>query len=330
MVNARQAAAGPAIRLHHARSQRNPTLRYRSEDKDMRQSMTGFASGQGEALGLTWTWDLRSVNARGLDIRARVPDWVDGLEQALRTLISKRLSRGNVTVSLRLQSNGSEPAQELNEAHLDRVLSAMLRIEAEAMTRGLSLTASSAADLITVRGVMDAPHQQSDPAEVRAALVANFGPVLDSFIASRQAEGAALADVLTAQVAEIAELTRQAAEVAEARKEEQAERMRAAMARVLEGADSIDEQRVAQELALIAVKADVTEEIDRLRTHVDAAQALLAADGAVGRKLDFLMQEFNREANTLCSKAQSASLTAVGLELKTVIEKMREQVQNVE
>ena len=296
----------------------------------MRQSMTGFASGQGEALGLTWTWDLRSVNARGLDIRVRVPDWVDGLEQTLRALVTKRVARGSVTVSLRLQSNGTEPAQELNEAQLDRVLTAMMHIEAEAMARGLSLTASSAADLITVRGVMDIAHQQSDPAEVRAALVADFAPVLDSFIASRNSEGAALEDVLNGQVDQIAALVSQADTVAEARKDEQADRMRAAMARVVDAHDGIDEQRIAQELALIAVKADVTEEIDRLRTHVDAARALLGAGGAVGRKLDFLMQEFNREANTLCSKAQSAPLTAVGLELKTVIEQMREQVQNVE
>jgi uncharacterized protein (TIGR00255 family) len=296
----------------------------------MRQSMTGFASGQGEAMGLTWSWDLRSVNARGLDIRVRVPDWIDGLEQALRALISKRVARGSVTVSLRLQSTGADVAQELNEAQLDRVLTAMLRIEAEAMARGLSLTASSAADLITVRGVMDAPQQQSDPAEVRTALVSDFAPVLDSFIASRQSEGAALVDVLRGQVDQIAELVAQADRVAEARKDEQAARLHSAMARILDAQDSVDEQRVAQELALIAVKADVTEEIDRLRTHVDAARELLAADGAVGRKLDFLMQEFNREANTLCSKAQSAPLTAVGLELKTVIEQMREQVQNVE
>ena len=296
----------------------------------MRQSMTGFASGQGDALGLSWSWDLRSVNARGLDIRVRVPDWVDGLEQALRTQITKRIARGSVTVSLRLHSNGTDAVQELNEAQLDRVLTAMLRIEAEAMARGLSLTASSAADLITVRGVMDTAHQQTDPAEIRAALVADFDPLLDSFIASREAEGAALVDVLGGQLDRISALVADADTVADARKDEQAERMRAAMARVMDNQDSVDEQRVAQELALIAVKADVTEEIDRLRTHVEAARALLGEKGAVGRKLDFLMQEFNREANTLCSKAQSAPLTAVGLELKTVIEQMREQVQNVE
>lgn len=296
----------------------------------MRQSMTGFASGQGEALGLSWSWDLRSVNARGLDIRVRVPDWIDGLEQALRTRITTTLARGSVTVSLRLASNGAEAAQDLNEAQLDRVLNAMLRIESEAMVRGLSLTASSAADLITVRGVMDVPQQQSDPAEVRAVLLRDFEPVLESFVASRHSEGAALFVVLSGQLDQIADLVTQSAKVAETRKDEQAERMRAALARVMEAQESVDEQRVAQELALIAVKADVTEEIDRLRAHVDAARGLLQADGAVGRKLDFLMQEFNREANTLCSKAQSSALTAVGLALKSVIEQMREQVQNVE
>ena len=296
----------------------------------MRQSMTGFASGQGEALGLGWSWDLRSVNARGLDIRVRVPDWIDGLEQALRTRITKTLARGSVTVSLRLASNGADAAQDLNEAQLDRVLRAMLRIESEAMMRGLSLTASSAADLIALRGVMDVPQQQSDPAAVRATLLIDFEPVLASFVASRRSEGAALVDVLTSQLDQITDLVTQSAKVAETRKDEQAERMRAALARVMETQDSVDEQRVAQELALIAVKADVTEEIDRLRAHVEAARALLQTEGAVGRKLDFLMQEFNREANTLCSKAQSAPLTAVGLELKSVIEQMREQVQNVE
>ncbi|MCK0148529.1 YicC family protein [Marivita sp. S6314] len=292
--------------------------------------MTGFASGQGEALGLSWTWDLRSVNNRGLDIRIRVPDWIEGLEQALRAMLSKRVARGSITVSLRLQSNTSEPTQELNEGQLDRVLSAMLRIEEEAMARGLSLTASSAADLISVRGVMDVPHQQADPGEVRTVLTRDFEPVLDSFLASRKAEGAALAEVLTGQIAQVSQLVAQATEVAEARKDEQAERMRTAMARVLDAQDGIDEQRIAQELALIAVKVDVTEELDRLTAHVAAATDLLGTKGAVGRKLDFLMQEFNREANTLCSKAQSSLLTAVGLELKSVIEQMREQVQNVE
>ena len=296
----------------------------------MRQSMTGFASGQGEAMGLNWSWDIRSVNARGLDMRLRVPDWIEGLEQALRAEITKQVARGSVTVSLRLQGNSSDTAQELNEAQLDRVLAALTRIEDEAMSRGLTLTATSAAELLALSGVMESPQQGTDPVAIRTHLVRDFTPVLAGFVASRQSEGRALEAVLRDQVAQVADLVGQASQVAEARKSEQADRMRAALARVLDSVDSVDEQRIAQELALIAVKADVTEELDRLRAHVDAANDLLAATGAVGRKLDFLMQEFNREANTLCSKAQSPALTAVGLELKSVLEQMREQVQNVE
>jgi uncharacterized protein (TIGR00255 family) len=296
----------------------------------MRSSMTGFASGQGEAMGLSWSWDVRSVNARGLDVKVRVPDWIEGLDQALRTVVTKRCARGSVTVSLRLQANAGEQVQELNPVQLDRTLTALAQIEEEAMSRGMALTASSAADLMSLRGVMDVPTQQAEPAVVRAHLLADFEPVLESFIASRISEGSALEDVLRSQIAQISDLVGQADEVAEARKGEQADKMRAALARVLDTLDSVDEQRVAQELALIAVKADITEELDRLRAHVDAATDLLGAQGAVGRKLDFLMQEFNREANTLCSKAQSAPLTALGLELKSVIEQMREQVQNVE
>jgi uncharacterized protein (TIGR00255 family) len=296
----------------------------------MRHSMTGFASGQGAAMGLTWSWDIRSVNARGLDVRLRVPDWIEGLEQALRAEIGKQVARGSVTVSLRLQADTSDTAQELNEAQLDRVLNALSRIEEEAMSRGLSLTASSAADLLSVRGLMDSPQQDTDPAEIRAHLLTDFTPVLNSFVASRASEGVALEAVLRDQVAQIEALVTQADALAVSRKTEQADRMRAAMARVLDTTDAIDEPRIAQELALIAVKADITEELDRLRAHVGAAYELLSAKGAVGRKLDFLTQEFNREANTLCSKAQSTPLTAVGLELKTVIDQMREQVQNVE
>ena len=281
-------------------------------------------------MGLAWSWDIRSVNARGLDVKVRVPDWIEGLDQALRAVVSKSVARGTVTVSLRLHTNAGENTHELNPAQLDRTLTALSKIEEEAMARGLTLTASSAADLLALRGVMDVPHQQAEPAKVRAHLLSDFEPVLKSFSASRAGEGAALEDVLRNQIADVSALVAQADDVAEARKDEQADKMRAAMARVLDNNDAIDEQRIAQELALIAVKADVTEELDRLRAHVDAAISLIEAQGAVGRKLDFLMQEFNREANTLCSKAQSPALTAVGLELKSVIEQMREQVQNVE
>lgn len=302
----------------------------------MRHSMTGFAAGQGQASGLAWSWDLRSVNGRGLDTRVRVPDWIDGLDQALRAVISKRVARGAVTVSLRLHSTGTDSAQELKTAQLERVLTALQQVEAEAVARGVTLTASSGVDVLGFRGVMDTPHNPTDPEALRAVLLADFDPVLDSFIAARCSEGAALAAVLTGQIDQIAALISACETAIEARKDDQARRLRAALCRALEAHEAheaheaVDEQRLAQELALIAVKTDVTEELDRLRAHVNAAHALLQTKGAVGRKLDFLMQEFNREANTLCSKSHSTVLTALGLDLKTVIEQMREQVQNME
>ncbi|MWD28885.1 DUF1732 domain-containing protein, partial [Aquicoccus sp. SCR17] len=193
---------------------------------------------------------------------------------------------------------------------------------------------SCAADLLALRGVMEPAQASEDDEAGRAALAravqAGLDAALEDFLEMRRSEGAALAALLEDHLAEIAALTEQAAEEAEARRPEAATALRAALARVMENAENADPDRVAQELALLAVKADVTEELDRLRAHVAAARDLLAAGGAVGRRLDFLMQEFNREANTLCSKSQASVLTATGLELKAVIERMREQVQNVE
>ncbi|MFZ5961732.1 YicC/YloC family endoribonuclease [Thalassococcus sp. BH17M4-6] len=296
----------------------------------MRHSMTGYASGQGSFGAVRWTWDLRGVNGKGRDLRLRVPDWIDGLEPALRGVVSRAVTRGNVTVALRVQGSEEEGALSLSEPQLARVLSAMTRIEAEAMEQGLSLAPATAAQIVALRGVMDTAEPQTDPVALRKALLADFDAVLAAFVQMRAAEGQALAAILTDQLAEIATLTETAAEQAEARRDEQTDRMRGALARVMDNTDGMDAQRIAQELALIAVKADVTEELDRLRAHVAAARDLLQAEGAVGRKLDFLMQEFNREANTLCSKAQSVPLTQTGLALKTVIDQMREQVQNLE
>lgn len=296
----------------------------------MRQSMTGFAAGQGECDGLRWTWDIRSVNAKGLDLRIRVPDWIDGLEAGLRSATIPRVQRGNVTIALRLNGSDDTSAPHLSEPHLRVVLDAMTRIESQAMDAGLSLAPSTAADIVGLRGILEVSAKQTDTTDLRAHLLAEFPAILTDFIAMRQAEGTAVQAILTTQLDQIAALTRQAADLIPDRRREQADKLHAALARVLDNSDGADPQRVAQELALIALKADVTEEIDRLRAHVTAARDLLATDGPIGRKPDFLTQEFNREANTLCSKAQSAPLTAVGLELKTVIDQMREQVQNVE
>jgi uncharacterized protein (TIGR00255 family) len=194
----------------------------------------------------------------------------------------------------------------------------------------MELAPASAADVLAQRGVLAAGEPETDSAPLLAALKDDFESLLEAFGAARSAEGASLGAILAGQVDRIAALAQEARSLAEARRDQAATALREALARLLENAEGIDEARVAQELALLAVKQDVTEELDRLDAHVVAARTLLAEEGPVGRKLDFLMQEFNREANTLCSKAQSAALTRLGLDLKVTIDQMREQVQNVE
>ena len=296
----------------------------------MLHSMTGFAAHKGMADGYSWGWDLRSVNSKGLDLRLRVPDWIEGLEGVLRAELGKNLSRGAVTLSLRVQKDEEGSQQALNPAQLSTVLDAMAEIEAQAMDRGLSLAPSHASDILTFRGVLDTTSVESDTKALRAAILADLPALMDSFVEMRRNEGDALDSVMKDQLNQVESLTKASAAAAEERRDDVAANLRANLARVMENADNIDEARLAQELAMIAVKTDVTEELDRLRAHVDAARDLLAKGSPVGRKLDFLMQEFNREANTLCSKAQSVDLTRIGLDLKAVIDQMREQVQNVE
>ena len=294
------------------------------------RSMTGFAAANGALEPFRWSWDVRSVNGKGLDVRLRVPEWIDGLEAALRPMVLARAARGNVTLSLRVSRDDAVASVTLNTTQMKATVQSLLEIEAEAMEQGLSLAPSRASDIAMMRGVLEQGVTQDDPAPLRAALVAELPAVLEAFDTMRQSEGTALRAVLTAQLDEVTALTQEAATLAEARKEDVAATLKENLARVLDNTDGADPDRVAQELALLAVKADVTEEIDRLHTHVGAARALLDEGGSVGRKLDFLMQEFNREANTLCSKAQNADLTRVGLALKALIDQMREQVQNVE
>lgn len=295
-------------------------------------SMTGFAARRGSGAGYGWVWDLRSVNGKGLDLRLRVPDWIDGLEAALRAELQKAVPRGNVSLTLKVTQDevAGDGGFRLNEAALAGALAALGRVEAAAMASGVTLAQATAADVLVLRGVIDAAGQEVDTGALRATLIADFGGLLADFTAMRAGEGQALAGVIAAQLDRIAGLTADARTEAAARTETQAESLRDNLARVLAVSDAVDPARLAQELALLAVKTDVTEELDRLTAHVDAARAHLADPAPVGRKLDFLMQEFMREANTLCSKAQSLALTRIGLDLKTVIDQMREQVQNVE
>jgi uncharacterized protein (TIGR00255 family) len=293
-------------------------------------SMTGFAARRGRFGDHEWSAELRSVNGKGLDLRLRLPDWVEGLDPAVRAALGRVVLRGSVTVSVRLARTASGELPGLNPAALDAALAALKAVETAAFRHDLSLTPATTAEVLSLRGVMEQGGDATDTGPLLRALVADLEALTADFDAMRRAEGAAITAVLAQQVARIGQLARDARAAAEARRPEARRALSEALARVMGGAAEADPQRVAQELALIAVKADVTEELDRLDAHVAAATALIAEGGAIGRKFDFLTQEFMREANTLCSKAGNVDLTRIGLDLKTVIDQMREQVQNVE
>ena len=292
-------------------------------------SMTGFARTQGESGSTSFIWELRSVNGRGLDIKLRLSSGLEALEMPLRDLAAKVFKRGNVsgTLSVKREAVASVAA---DMAALERVKA--LAIELAATIPGAP--APRAELLLALPGVMRGAQAQDESEEERAGLAdavrASFVQALDGLAASRAAEGQKLSIIVGNNLQEIS-LLREAA-VLEAAKQPELHRARLAaqLAELIGGTPGLPEERIAQEIALLTTKSDVREELDRLAAHIEAAGALLKEGVAVGRKLDFLMQEFNREANTLCSKSTTVPLTNIGLALKAAIEQLREQVQNIE
>ncbi|MEO1704738.1 MAG: YicC/YloC family endoribonuclease [Pseudomonadota bacterium] len=295
----------------------------------MLNSMTAYATLSGHEGALSWVWELRGVNSKGLDIRQRIPDWCQGVEADMRTALARAFARGNVQVSLKVSRAEDTSGAALNLAAVDAVLAQLREIEAHAAQASVPLAPTRAVDILTLRSVADAQLSDLAGPDLAARLRADIPTVIAAFADMRAEEGRALHAVLTGQLSRIATLVKDAKALLPSRAAAQAAAFRAGMERVLQETD-IDENRLAQELAQLAIKSDVMEEIDRLEAHILAAGELLEADEPVGRKLDFLMQEFNREANTLCSKSGDSALTRIGLDLKVAIDQMREQIQNVE
>ena len=296
-------------------------------DTNSISSMTGFARASGSDGGAGWSWEVKSVNGRALDIRSRLPQGMERLDPAVRTAVSARLRRGNVTVGLRLSQAPEAAALRVNRAWLDEL------IALAAEYRGRDDIAPPRLDgMLALRGVIEtaASSDEAEAAQDDGAMLETLDVALAELVRERQAEGAALAAALTERIEEIAALTRQAEALAPSRQEALGDRLREQVAALVGAGSPASEDRLATELALLAVKIDVTEEVDRLKSHCAAAARHLQEEGAVGRKLDFLAQEFNREANTLCSKASDSALTEVGLALKAAIDQFREQAQNVE
>ena len=296
-------------------------------------SMTGFARHAGSHDNASFVWEIRSVNGRGLDLRLRLPAGLDGLEPVLREAAGKRLKRGNVSATLTLKRE-SQAAMMVDEAALEGFLRHALALS----ERIPGAMVPRAEALLALPGVIR-PALAEDVADdseatrqeaLAATLAAGFDVALAALDRARRDEGARLAAI----AADLLDAIRRLVAVARAHAPEQAAqhraRLQSALADLLGDADPVPQERLAQEIALLATKSDVREELDRLDAHVEAAQVLLAEPAPVGRRLDFLMQEFNREANTLCSKSASLELTAIGLDLKATIEQLREQVQNIE
>lgn len=288
--------------------------------------MTGFGRAEGASGDWTWSVEARSVNGRNLDVRFRGPPGFDGLERATREAAQARFLRGQLTVGVQAKRLEDAAAVRINLDVLDRYLAAGEPYLAAGRAGPPALDG-----LLALRGVIEADAGVDDPealAAVEQAMIASIGVALDGLAHMRGEEGASLSGVLTGLVDRIADLTSQAEAQAAGQPTAIKERFSRRLSELL--GEAASEDRIVQEAAVMAVKADVREELDRLAGHVAAARGLLAADGGVGRKLDFLTQEFMREANTLCSKSALGDLTAIGLDLKAVIEQFREQVQNVE
>jgi len=291
-------------------------------------SMTGFARGQGVCGAYAWAWELKSVNAKGLDLRLRLPPGWDAVEVPVRKQASEVLARGTIHGTLTVKREGVAPVVRVNEPVLAAVLATVKSLAGRVEAAPPQLDG-----ILSLKGVIevvDDDEREEERQAAHAAAVTGFQATVMELAEMRRREGGALGQVLTQRLHEIAALAARA----EAVPGRQPEAIRARIAEQVEtllgASERFDPDRLHQEAILIASKADIREELDRLASHVAQAQRMIADGGAVGRRLDFLAQELNREANTVCSKSNDIELTNIGLELKTVVEQFREQVQNLE
>lgn len=292
-------------------------------------SMTGYARAQGAHPQFTWIWEAKSVNGKGLEVRLRLPPGFDSLEIPAREQVAKAAKRGNINLSLNVTRLAAGGAPAVNRPLLDSYLAI-----AQDLSRQHGLPAPTVEGLMGLRGVIEASEDggfdEAGLKERDQLLLASLDEALSGLGAMRRAEGERMADVLTSELDEIDRLSAAARETAALRPDAIKARFKAQIDELLDQKPPVSEDRLTQELALLIAKGDVREELDRLAAHVAAARDMLKSKEPVGRRLDFLCQEFNRESNTLCSKSSDVELTRIGLALKAVIEQFREQVQNIE
>jgi uncharacterized protein (TIGR00255 family) len=292
------------------------------------KSMTGFGRSDGNHGPLSWAWEVRTVNGRGLDVRLRLPPGFEALEPKVRELTALTLVRGSVNVNLTVSRTDGGTEIRLNERVLTQVLAAIDIVRAKT-----GAPAPTVEGLLSLRGVLEIAETKDSEADIEArsaVLLAGYAKALVGVDTTRSEEGARLARALAAQIGDIERLTAEVSASASRTPDAIRRRLADNLARIMEAGSSLDPARLHQEAAILATKADVEEELERLRGHVISARDILTGLEPAGRRLDFLTQEFNREANTLCSKANAPDVTQKGLELKAIIDQMREQVQNIE
>jgi uncharacterized protein (TIGR00255 family) len=292
------------------------------------QSMTGFARSETVWDGARFVWEIRSVNGKGLDIRLRLPSGFENLEPAVRKAISDRFTRGNLQITLQAGEGAAAVEAVVNEDALEAVLALVDRLADRIDAQKPTLDG-----ILNIRGILELREPELDPAqrsERDAAILSGLSEAAEALAAMRKREGAELVRVLSGQIDRIADLA-EAVENSPARSPDAIRaRLAEQVSALLEAHQGLDMDRIHMEAAILATKADLREEIDRLKAHVGAVRELLAEGGPVGRRLDFLAQEFNRETNTICSKSNAAPVTAIGLDLKVLIDQFREQIQNLE
>jgi len=293
--------------------------------------MTGFSSTDWIADDINFSLELKSVNGRGLDLRTRFPTGFEDLEKNVKSILGASIKRGNISLNLRMDLKESSKDFQINTNFLNSVFEADKIVQTEAKKKGISLAPSKVTDYLQIKGVFGPENfEEHNFEKLKKIIFLKFQDVLKDFLASRLAEGVELKNILLKNIEDISVLLKKTDNILAKRKKKYTAKLKENLIMITESVNQFDEGRIEQELALLAVKADVSEEIDRLHSHVINGTKIINSNGAKGRRLEFLLQELNREANTLCSKSNDIALTEIGLELKLIVDRLREQVQNVE
>ena len=293
--------------------------------------MTGFSSTDWITDDINFSMELKSVNGRGLDLRTRLPTGFEDLEKKVKSILGASIKRGNISLNLRMDLKESSKDFQINTNFLNSVFEADKIVQTEAKKKRISLAPSKVTDYLQIKGVFGPENfEECNFEKLKEITFLKFQDLLKDFLASRLAEGVELKNILLKNIEDISVLLKKTDNILAKRKKKYTAKLKENLIMITESVNQFDEGRIEQELALLAVKADVSEEIDRLHSHVINGTKIINSNGTKGRRLEFLLQELNREANTLCSKSNDIALTEIGLELKLIVDRLREQVQNVE